>query len=210
MEQNQHEEFKAALAAVHDFYGKSVSPFAANIWWDTCRRYSLEDVTRAFSAHCQDPDRGQWMPKPADIKRLLEGGSGDQSLRAWSRVDKAVREVGPYQTLVFDDHRIHAVIDDMGGWIRLCDCPSEEEFVFLMHEFRKRYQGYVMRQPSAWPGKLIGRTEAECRRMGREDAIPEPMLLGDPQRAVLVMERAKERQREALPLSAALNRLPAA
>ena len=43
-----------------------------------------------------------------------------QAQQAWSKVLNAVRRMGGDATVIFDD-LIHSVIDDMGGWVRLCE-----------------------------------------------------------------------------------------
>lgn len=207
METSDYEQFRQLIGDALGFYGRDLSAFALDAWWQATKRYEYQDVANALSVHVQDPDRGQFPPKPADVIRLLDGQSGDRSLHAWTKVDRAIRELGPYRSVVFDDHRIHAVIDEMGGWIALCEVASEKDLEFKANEFRKRYQAYVLRQPQAWPPRLIGYTEAENRRMGREDAVPEPMLIGDPDRAHKVMERAKDRGRLAQPASEAIAKL---
>lgn len=177
--------FAELVQAVYAFYGKDVSPFALDVWWSALRRFDLDAVQRAFSLHCQDPDRGQWLPKPADIVRLLDGGSGDRSLVAWSKVEKAIREIGPCQSVIFDDPVIHAVVRDMGGWVGLCEV-TDEELPYRAAEFRKRYQGYMLRGPGGYPKQLTGIHEAENVRNGF--AAPEPVLVGEHRKCLAVFE----------------------
>ena len=101
-------------------------------------------------------------------------------MQAWSRVDKAVRRVGPYQSVVFDDAVVHRVIDEMGGWIKLCNTPSEEDYKFQGLEFSRRYRAYVIAggAGSDYPRHLIGMTEAENNTAGFKRQIPPPVLIG--------------------------------
>jgi len=176
------------LAGVMDFYAREVSRFQLEVWTEALRGYDLEDVRRALSLHVQDPDRGQWAPKPADITRLLRGGSGDRSLRAWSQVERAIRTIGPYQSVVFDDPIIHAVIDEMGGWVHLCETPrTERDLEFRSQKFRRRYQGYAVTGPREWPSVLHGVIARDNQAAGY--AAPEPLIVGDREKARLVHDR---------------------
>jgi len=67
--------------------------------------------------HLMNPDTGQFLPKPADIVRMLGGRTLDRALMAWAKVDKAVRQIGTYESVVFDDALIHRVLHEMGGWV---------------------------------------------------------------------------------------------
>lgn len=203
MDKTEHKDFVGMVAEILSFYGKEISKFSAQVWWETCRRFDFEAVRRAFSIHVQDPDRGQFCPKPADIIRLLEGGSGDRSMQAWSRVERAIRELGGLSSVVFDDPTIHAVIQDMGGWERLCDTPEERELQFRGNEFRKRYQGYALRPPQQYPPVLHGRI---ARQRARDSfPLPKPDLVGDPDQCQKVIESGSDRRDE---ITHAIEHLP--
>ena len=106
---------------------------------------------------------------------------------AWTKVYSAIKHVGPYQTIAFDDAIIHAVISDMGGWIYLCDMQEEEQ-PFKAREFEKRYQGYSIRGHCFnYPGKLIGLAEAYNSSDGHSRHIPDVVMIGDSETAQQVL-----------------------
>lgn len=177
--------FMLLIADVHGFYGKDFSTFAGNVWWQALGPFDFAAVKDALNKHCVNVDNGQFMPKPADIIRTLEGSTQDTALLAWAKVDRAVRTVGVNSTVVFDDALIHAVIDDMGGWTPLGSKP-EEEWPFVRNEFVNRYRGYRSRQVTpAYPRTLIGRFEAQNSQQGFKSEPP--TLIGDPTLAQRVM-----------------------
>jgi hypothetical protein len=100
-------------------------------------------------------------------------------MQAWSVVDKAVRMVGPYQSVVFDDPIIHRTLDDMGGWIKLCNTGREEDYKFQGIEFARRYRAYVISGGvgADYPRYLIGM--AECENGSRGLKTSPPMLIGN-------------------------------
>ena len=188
MNQNDKTAFAKLIYGLGEYYGKQLATGVVDLYWQGLRSYSLDDVRRAVNSHVQDPDSGQFMPKIADLNRALAGGKQSQAMVAWSKVDKAVRRIGPYESVTFDDPIINRVLDDMGGWIYLCDVPSEKDLEFKMHEFSKRYQGYVAQGGvSEYPSRLIGKTEAHNSKEGYE--TKPPVLVGDHKRAQLVYEK---------------------
>lgn len=201
-EQSESVRKAELISEAMGFYGRDVSHFQMRVWLEALKPYSADDVQAALSRHVQDPDRGQYQPKPADITRMLHGGGGDRSLRAWSQVERAIRQIGPYTTVVFDDPAIHAVIEEMGGWVRLCEAESAKDLEIRGHEFRRRHQGYALRGPDRWPPTLPGIVERDNRAAGFE--APEPRLLGNPDKARLVYQQGSAGAIEAQPLSRVL------
>ena len=108
-----------------------------------------------MQVHIGDPDAGQFLPKPADIIRRLEGSCDDKARLAWTKVMQAIEYVGSYESVVFDDARIHAVLTDMGGWIALCG-HHIEQLKFLQHEFQKRYRHCLAQVSNNYPNVLSG------------------------------------------------------
>ena len=183
---NNHEQATFAqlltgMAAVHD---KTLSKAVIDIYWQALQRFALTDVKRALQKHVNHPDGGQFMPKPADIIRLLEGSGEDKASTAWSKVDKAISQVGSYSSVIFDDALIHAVIEDLGGWIKLC-AETTEQLHFSRLQFQKRYQHFLIQAPKRYPKVLTGHIEAQNRRNGFEE-VPSPVLVGNKIKARLV------------------------
>ena len=184
--------FADLLTDVMAYYGKDASEFMLSIFWDALKRFDFEDVSRAFNVHAQNPDNGQFAPKVADIMRMIEGSTQTQGMLAWSKVQAAIGSVGRMRSVAFDDPLIHAVISDMGGWYALCSCNAED-LPFKARDFEKRYQGYrSRREVPAFQPYLIGGHEADNRLNGYPNRT-KPVLIGNPERARLVMEKGSDR-----------------
>ena len=180
MEGREREELVLVLTDVYELYGKECSRGLHALWWEALKGYSITEVRGALSGHVTNPDSGQFLPKPADIRRNLEGSSETRALQAWTKVDQATRRIGPWESVAFDDPIIHAVLADMGGWTALGQV-TEDEWPFKRNEFVRRYQGYVARPPTAFPRALTGYVAEYNGRLG--GPAPLPRLVGDPQRA---------------------------
>lgn len=179
----EHElpEFSRTLLAVADYYGKELSENVVDLYWNGLREYDLASVKRALWAHARNPDSGQFMPKIADVARVMQGRTDDQAALAWSKVNQAVRRVGTYQCVVFDDPVIHRVIADMGGWV-LIGSKDDKEWPFVAREFETRYRGYRMRDETPeYPPVLIGMANAHNGQQGFR--LNPPILVGDERKA---------------------------
>lgn len=186
MTKDEAPRFRQLLVGVASFYGKEASDFQLAVWWQALSRLEFEAVQDAFNRHLLNADNGQFMPKPADIVKLIGGGTSDRALVAWSKFELAVQFVGSWETVVFDDPIIHQVVEDMGGWVELC-MRDDKAWPFVKNEFVQRYRGYATRPLKSYPAKLIGHTEAH--NAGRFDAfVPEARYIGDREAARKVLE----------------------
>jgi hypothetical protein len=186
MLEHERGNFYALMTGLFELYNKKASPELLEIYFNALRAYELADLSRAANLHALDPDAGSFMPKPADFVRHIEGSKSTRALKAWTQVERAVRSIGNYPSVVFDDPITHAVIEDMGGWLEVCGCPDEHKFTFLGKEFEKRYQGYVLQGGvQEFPRVLVGLIEADCNR--RNLPAPQPKLIGNPEKAKAVL-----------------------
>lgn len=184
------DQFAAVLVGVYTFYDREISRFAADIWWSALQKFDLPAVTEAFNRHVTNPDVGQFLPKPADIVRLLSGKTQDRALKAWTKVDKAVRQVGTWESVVFDDALIHRVLHEMGGWLAMSQ-KTDHEWPFVAREFETRYRSHAAcREIPAYPPVLIGIAEGYNHAIGSESGPPR--LLGNRFEAERVMSGGGE------------------
>lgn len=137
--QVKHDDFKpfmAMLTVVADTYGQPrLSEGAAKLYFRVLSGYTLEEVSKAVTEHLKI---SSFMPKPADIIRILEGTAEDRGSLSWWHVVRAIRKHGRYTSVAFDDPVIHYAIDRMGGWQKVCGV-LEEELPFREKDFIKLY-----------------------------------------------------------------------
>lgn len=187
MKRADYDRFANLLNAWAEIHGKPLSTGAIALWWQALERYEIDQVERAFAQLVRDADRGQFMPKPADVIRILDGTSSDRAALAWGKVLEAARRVGGYSDVVFDDAAIHAAVEDLGGWPAICRTDMDE-LSYAQHRFAQAYRAYVGRQEGFdYPAVLTGDANASNRRNGQP--LQPPALVGDAHAARLVMER---------------------
>lgn len=186
MKHEDKTQFATLMGALSEYYNRDISDALIGMYWQGLEHYDIGAVRESLNRHMQNPESGQFFPKIADISKMLGGTTSDKALNAWAKVDKAIRYVGPYQSVAFDDPLIHRVLQDMGGWIGLGQ-KTDEDWPFIAREFENRYRGYAMRneKPDYSP-TLIGLAEAHNAKEGF--AIEPPMLIGNAEQAKRVMQ----------------------
>ena len=166
MTEKDFEKFRDGLAGVYGFYDKEINEFSLDVWWNALKQFDLNAIVEAFNRHVINTESGKWLPKPADIIRMLQGSTQDAALVAWAKVDSAVRHKGTYVDVVFEDPLIHRVLHDMGGWISLGQ-KNEDEWPFVAREFENRYRGFRERSEiPEYPAVLTGIANAHNRSQG--------------------------------------------
>jgi len=183
MRDEEQATFRELIAQVLAFYNQKTSAFALGVWWEACRPFELDAVQHALSRHALDTERGQFCPKPADIIRQIQGTPVDRAARAWGLIMQAIRHVGMYADVVFDDPTIHAAIEDMGGWPLLCQTEAAR-LSYAQHRFTESYSGYIHRNDlQRWPRQLSGLRSADEVFASVGLPPPTPVLIGNPERA---------------------------
>lgn len=191
MQQNDFDKFCELLGSISEQYGKPISEGAKIIYWQGLSDFDFIAVQEALFRHIRNPDNGMFMPKIADIIRMLQGSTQDSALSAWAKVDQAVRKVGTYSSVVFDDSLIHKVLNDMGGWLSLGQ-KSNDEWPFVAKEFETRYRGFKARnEVGIYPRVMLGLFDATNSAKGYE--VKPPVLIGIKDNAVKVMNGGSDK-----------------
>jgi len=179
-----HAKFASMMEGIAEYYDKNITGEVIALYWNALNSYSYDEIQTAVQKHMNDPDEGQFMPKIAHINKYLVGSKDTRAMLAWSKVEKAVREVGPYASVCFDEAIIHKTLQDMGGWINLCNM-TDRDLPFKANEFRTRYQGYAKDGGvKDYPKLLTGISDAHNAKEGFDRR--EVRAIGDQSKARLV------------------------
>lgn len=111
MREDDFHRFAQALDDVSALLGKGItqSPTAKAMFFRALASHSIEAVLAGFDAHTKDPQRGRFMPMPADILAQIEGMVADDGRpgaeEAWALSMRASDES---ETLVWTDEMAQA------------------------------------------------------------------------------------------------------
>ena len=182
-------DLQKILEPVSELFSRPMTPEILNLWFGLLSPYSPDEIRNAFSRFIQTESR---MPLPADILKIIRGSDEDKALSALIKVEGAMQKHGGYATVVFDDPVIHAVIQEMGGWIRTCRL-SEQEFVWWKKEFRERYEHHIhcgLSPHQEIPVKLSGIFDQANLLQGEKSQ--KPVVIGDYEKAIGWVSKMEE------------------
>lgn len=179
MQESDKKAFAELIAGVYAYHRTPVSPAIISVYWRGCQRWTMEQVTKAIDSLTQDAEAGKFVPKIGDVTRVLEGTHTDRSMLAWGKTLEAMSAVGAYQDVVFDDPAIHAVIEDLGGWPKVCRTEMKD-LGYVQHRFCEGHRAYTGRGEFEYPRRLGGARDADehYKKVGLKP--PVPMLVGNP------------------------------
>jgi len=113
------------LAGCYAYYERELSDVAVSVWLADLDQFTPDEIEAAFTRHRRDPQRGQWLPKSADILRQLQGDTAEKQTAAWAHVLGEARRVGMYGCANLTAEQRSAV-DAVGGWAAICHCDERE------------------------------------------------------------------------------------
>jgi len=182
------ERFEEIMGMMNETFGdpaKPVSDIKMRFYFKALSDMTIEQLNDAVIILARTKTIHTF-PTPAEIIQAVEGNPQEKAAVAFDKLLGAVRSVGPYQTVIFDDPAIHVFVQSYGGWEEICD-KTVEEWKFMRNEFIKGYNGYTGRTDV--PLQLTGIHDAVNRAKGYDHKIP-PCIVGDPAKALAWTERA--------------------
>lgn len=209
MRESDFDQFSQMLAAEAEIRNtKPLSEGALLLWWQRMQRFDLSQLHRALARHANDPDRGRFMPQPADLIRFLEGSTTDKAALAWGKAIGAASSIGGYTDVVFDDPLIHAVVEDIGGWPKFCRTETKD-LSYLQHRFQQSYAAYAETGATCYPRVLGGDRSDDSVYKQYGIAPPRPARVGDVEKCRAVMRDGRIGGRARITFARVEDALPA-
>ncbi|MDM0041855.1 DUF6475 domain-containing protein [Variovorax sp. J22R193] len=187
MKSTDAQNFALLIAGVYAYHRQPCSDALIGMYWRGCQRWDYEQVVKAIDRLTNDAEAGKFPPKIGDLTRVLEGTHTDRAQLAWGKALEAMGSVGAYTDVVFDDPAIHATIEDMGGWPKLCRTESKE-LGYLQHRFCEAHKAYTGRGDFEYPRRLMGDRSPDHEYQKHGVSLPKPALIGDVERCKTVYQ----------------------
>ena len=173
MKNEDKRAFFDLMMAAGEVYGREVTQPMAAIYFSALANVSIEQVQEAMMAHMQNPDSGQFFPKPADLIKQMTGTTKqqdaaieDRAAIAWACIERDIRRIGSYGTLKLDDKQALATVKAMGGWQSICQTETAK-MEWKRKEFIRMYETFERTPLEALPSSLPGRIElSEAKAAG--------------------------------------------
>lgn len=189
MMQQDLPRFASSLMAMATVFDKAVTPQITEIYFRALDKFTADEVEQGISKACSTL---KFFPKPVELIECITGGSGNLADRAMieaCRVLEAVKSIGTYSTVCFDDPITQAVIvQQFGGWAKFSEMREENEKWFVK-DFSAGYQAFA-RQNVRHYGALPGISHGQNALTGRERE-EKPVYIGDVQKAKAIHAQGK-------------------
>ena len=184
MNQDDFKKFANALGTLAELHGKELSPMLMKLYFKALEQFSIQDVENAIMRAITEL---KFFPKPVELIEFITGKGGnieDIALVEADNVINAMRRIGAYQSVIFDDPVTTAVIQQgFGGWVKMCQDSNENDNKWLRIEFVKIYRAYA-NQGIRSDEKLIGITEEQNIAKGYIEHVPCPVLIGQKRKEI--------------------------
>lgn len=149
MTPQQKPEFIMTVCAIGEMFKREITETIIEIYWKIFERFEMEAFKQAASRVMM---KAEYFPVPAVILNEIIGTDDDNALQAWDQVKTAMRLHGAYESILFEDGRIGAIIESFGGWPQFCMLKESEIDTFKRNEFMKLYKNLGHREPKLLPG----------------------------------------------------------
>ena len=180
---NDGDEMRVAelIALLAEGFRQSVTEATLLAYWMALQDLPFKSVKTAVTKAIREC---KFMPTAAELRSM----SGELSLAqraatAFEAVSRATKSIGPYKSVNFDDPICNAVIRNLGGWQRLCEVESEEEFEKWIRKDFERVYILIAQQDRVAPERcqpLLGYFDTQNSGNGYGVRPPELVPVGLP------------------------------
>ena len=88
-------QIATAITTISEVYERELSPAAVAIYVTTLQRFEPQLIIKALQRHVEDPERGRFMPRPADIIVHLRPDGSVTAFDAWTKTLKVIHRQRP-------------------------------------------------------------------------------------------------------------------
>lgn len=183
-------EFVRQLTGLAELFDKKISDALFEIYWQSLQELSLEDFKRAATSLALS---AKFFPKPVEFREQILPNLDAQASLAYDKLHEAYLRLAPYHTVTFDDPVIHAVVNSLGGWIKLANLTVDEA-KWYRKDFEAKYKNYApqIRNLNV-PTRLVGQFELNNSERFPEYVTP-PQIIGNEAKALAWSEERKALQ----------------
>ena len=134
MTNDDFKRFGAVWTSTQKIYGVEHESDVLSLVFKALSEFTLQDVEAALAAHVQDPARGKFPPKPADVIAKLQTPLEEVLELGWTEFRKATRS-----GVMPKDPKLQQVISRLGGLDLLGDKTSRD-LDFMRESFQLLYK----------------------------------------------------------------------
>ena len=142
-----NQEFNVAFKPFLDYFPTTeITKEKINIYYLALSNLTVDQLNSAFISIVRNRVYKNF-PQVAEIiqyaTHTTESELDDRIVLAKQMLKNTIVRYGSYGSVEFTDKGIHAVIDALDGWQKMCSMSSDELEKFLTFEFAKIYKAYT-------------------------------------------------------------------
>lgn len=142
-----NQQFNTAFQPFLDYFPTGdMSKEKINIYYLALSNLTMDQLNSAFISMVRNRVYKNF-PQVAEIiqyaTHTTESELDDRIVLAKQMLKNTIVRYGSYGSVEFKDKGIHAVIDALDGWQKMCSMSSDELEKFLTFEFAKIYKAYT-------------------------------------------------------------------
>ena len=172
MDKADYSEFFERMTAVAEYFDKKLSPMAYDIYWNALKDISIDQFKFAVSEIAR---KSRFFPKACEIIECATGKSGmtfaETADTEAAKVLTAIRQLGSYESVCFDDPVTQAVIAQAySGWPKMCSELMAHEEKWFLKDFARLYVSFAKGNIKQY-GRLCGIIERDNASNGYDTEI---------------------------------------
>lgn len=176
MNAQDYPRFCSIVYGLAEVYGREISENGVKLWWGVLSPYQADDVARAARDLMLTSPK---MPLPADVVKAIAGDPEQKAEVEASKVLDAIKRVGPYRSVAFDDETTTAVVlRSFGSWEETIQAAEEQSEHWFIKDFTRRWKAFYG-QGIRKAGKCPGCVERLNSANGHGDREEQLALIGD-------------------------------
>ncbi len=191
-------EFYAIFKVMAEYYQAKPSDALMEIYWQAFQNWSLEEFKRACNLIMQTRVYPS-LPKIPEITEMIYGKPEDQAALAYETLVKAMKQIGPWENVMFEDGAIARAVEAMGGWEQINQW-TVDEWKFRKKDFEQLYLANL-RAGRTEPVTLYGAFDRINGANGQQ-GFNKPILITREMRIICggEVKQMEKKEREALSL----------
>ena len=130
--------FSEALHALSETFNEPMTDVKIEAYFAALGDFDVAPVLAAMRTALRS---AKFMPRPADLRELIEGDGEEAATAAWGAVLREIRRVGYLGHPDLDARSLRAVKELFGSWQRMCErLPAEgPELLGWVKQFKQVY-----------------------------------------------------------------------
>jgi len=137
-------DFNEGFLALCEMTDKTPSKPYTKFYYEAVKHLDVKEWEKSI-AHVIQNRKYTNMPMPAEILEHAQGDPEDAAILAIQKLENAMREVGAYDSVKFDDPVLMVLVSGAeGGWPGLCQMPLDD-WKFEKPRLIKAYKALAMR-----------------------------------------------------------------